>query len=178
MRVALVIICISVCAFAQEKTRFGQPTVPPASVTAACGNLDVSMAVKLDDAQHAIAQPESKEALVYFIQDTGLSTTIAYPTTKIGIDGTWVGANKKDSYFAVFVAPGEHHLCVAIQSSIVRNNIELAHFTAEAGKVYFYRTRIIASRDGLDYLGFLAVDSDQAAYLIASDPLATAHSRK
>lgn len=136
------------------------------------------MAVKLDDSQQPPEQPQPGMAQIYFIQDTGLTITLAYPTTKIGIDGKWVGANKKDSYFAVFVTPGEHHLCAAIQSSIVRNNIELAHFTAEAGKVYFYRTRIIASRDGLDYLGFLPVDSDQAAYLIASDPLATAHARK
>ena len=70
MKVALVFICISVCAFAQEKTRFGQPTVPPASVTAACGNLSVSMAVKLDDSQQPIEQPEPGMAQIYFIQMT------------------------------------------------------------------------------------------------------------
>ena len=76
------------------------------------------------------------------------------------------------------LTPGEHHLCAAIQSSIVRNNIELAHFTAEAGKVYFYRTRIIASRDGWITWASCRSTATRPHYLIASDPLATAHARK
>ncbi|MFZ0338886.1 MAG: hypothetical protein WAL45_12690 [Terracidiphilus sp.] len=79
MKVGLVFICIAVCAFAQEKTRFGQPAVPPASATAACGNFSVSMAVKLDDSQQPPEQPQPGMAQIYFIQDTGLTITLAYP---------------------------------------------------------------------------------------------------
>jgi hypothetical protein len=146
--------------------------------TAACGNLNLSMAVNLDNSRHSVVQPEPGKARIYFIQDTGLDVTIAYPTTKIGIDGAWVGANKKNSWFSVSVEPGEHHLCAAIQSSFVRKDVELAHLKAEAGKVYFYRTRIIDSRSGPEYLGFVPVDSDEGEYLIASYPLAEAHARK
>ncbi len=150
-----------------------QPAMAPA-----CGDMNVSMAVKLSNANQTVAEPEPDKAEIYFIQDTGLGTTLAYPTTKIGIDGKWVGANKKDSYFSVPVDPGEHHLCAAIQSSYLRNDIELAHLTTEAGKVYYYRTRIIMSKDGPVYLGFVPVDSDEAQYMIASYPEATAHARK
>ncbi len=41
-----------------------EPTPP-----AACGDLQVSMAVKLDKAHPPQAQPETGKALVYFIQD-------------------------------------------------------------------------------------------------------------
>jgi Protein of unknown function (DUF2846) len=148
------------------------------SSLAACGDLQASMAVSLNSKQHTVEQPEPERALIYFIQDTGLDITLAYPTTKIGIDGKWVGANKKDSYFSIAVDPGEHHFCAEIQSSLVPNDIELAHLTTEAGKVYYYRTRIVMSKGGPIYLGFVPVDSDEASYMIESYPLATAHARK
>ncbi len=150
------------------------PAIPPP----ACGNLDVSMAVKLDDSQHAIAQPEPGKALIYFIQDTGQAMNIAYPTTKIGIDGTWVGANKKDSWFAVAVDPGEHHLCAQIQSSFAPAESELAHLTVEAGNVYYFRTRIIFAERTAEYFSLAPVDSDEAAFMISSFPQATARVRK
>jgi Protein of unknown function (DUF2846) len=144
----------------------------------ACGGVPVSMAVKLDSSQHAMAQPQPGKALIYFIQDTGQGGTIAYPTTKIGIDGKWVGANKKDSYFSVSVEPGEHHLCAVIQSSFVSGGPELAHLKAEAGRVYYFRTRIFFAERVAEYFSLVPADSDEAKYLISSYPLARAHARK
>lgn len=146
---------------------------------AACSDLNASMSVDLNATQHSVEQPEPGKARIYFIQDTGhFTVAAAYPTTKIGIDGKWVGANKRDSYFSVAVDPGEHHLCAEIQSSLVPDEIELAHLTTEPGKVYYYRTRIIMSSGGPVYLGFVPVDSDEATYMIASYPLATGRARK
>ena len=150
----------------------------PSSVLAACGQTTASMAVKLDDSQHAIGQPAPGKALIYLIQDTGQAGTLAYPTTKIGIDGKWVGANKKNSWFAVAVNPGEHHLCAEIQSSFIAAQAELAHLTAEAGKVYYFRTRIVFAERTAEYFSLAPVDSDEAQYQIASYPQATAHARK
>jgi hypothetical protein len=147
-------------------------------VPSACGDLQVSMTVDLDKDSHTITQPEPGKALIYFIQDTGQAITVAYPTTKIGIDGKWVGANKKNSYFSIAIEPGEHHLCAAIQSSFIRPDLEFVHLTAEAGKVYDFRTRIVYSRDGMEYFSLIPVDSDEARYLIDSYPLAKAHVRK
>jgi Protein of unknown function (DUF2846) len=149
-----------------------------ASALAACGESTVSMAVNLDDKQHALAQPETGKALIYFIQDIGQAGTLAYPTTKIGIDGKWVGANKKNSWFAVAVDPGEHHLCAEIQSSFVAPEAELAHLTAEAGKVYYFRTRIIFAERTAEYFSLAPVDSDEANFQIAAYPQATAKARK
>jgi hypothetical protein len=117
-------------------------------------------------------------ALVYFIQDTGKWPTLAYPTTKIGIDGKWVGANKKNSYFAVSLGPGEHHLCAVIQSSFASSDPEFAHLTAEAGKTYYFRTRIFFAEKTAEYFSLVPADVDEAKYLIESFPLATAQPRK
>jgi len=177
MKAVLVFLCLGVCALAQGKTSFAQEAVQSAR-DSACGDGNVSMAVKLDDSLQPRPQPEPGKALVYFIQDTGQGGTLVYPTTKIGIDGKWVGANKKDSYFPVAVEPGEHHLCAAIQSSFVNSGPEFAHLTAEAGKVYYFRTRIFFAEGAAEYFSLLPVDSDEGEYLVASYPLATAHARK
>jgi hypothetical protein len=52
--------------------------------------------------------------------------------------------------------------------------IALAHFTAEAGKVYYFRTRAFGDKDQW-LLDLDPVDSDQANYLIASYPLSVSH---
>ena len=60
---------------------------------------------------------------------------------RYGVDGAWVGANKGNSYFAVTVDPGVHHLCVSWQSAlrqIEEEHVRMAIFTAEAGKVYYF----------------------------------------
>jgi hypothetical protein len=93
------------------------------------------------------------------------------------MDGAWVGANHGDSWFAVSVAPGEHHLCATLQSSFVNQRMELAHLQAEAGKVYYYRTRLVMSGT-VELLDFDPIDSDQGRYLIASLPLSVSHPKK
>ena len=173
-----VVLCSSPLLFAQQDRLHLGP------VPAACGDLDQSMVVQLDNSQHAIAQPETGKALVYFIQDTGmLLGARGYPTMRFGVDGKWVGANKRDSYFSIAIAPGEHHLCAALQSGLLTGNLNkrrvtLAHFTAEAGKVYFYRTKLTFSDITLEYLDLSPADSDEARYLIETFPLSTAHAKK
>lgn len=153
----------------------------PEPATSACGSLHVSMAVDLDHSSHLIQPADPGKARIYFIQDTGLTTNLGYPTTRIGIDGAWAGANKKNSWFSVSIDPGEHHLCLAVQSFITHfapQVLEFAHLDAEAGKVYYYRSRIISSQTGPEYLIFDPVDSDEAKYLIASYPLSSSHPKR
>src|SRR5450755_2944540 len=137
--------------------------------TAACGPKDAKFDAKLDDTQHTIAQPHSGKALVYFIQDIGAMNCLgACLTTRIGLDGTWVGANQHNSYFSVSVEPGEHHVCASPQSHFVSSTtsekyasirLALAHFTAEAGKAYYFRTRFFGNEALFD---LDAIDGDQA----------------
>jgi hypothetical protein len=166
MRTIGLIMLLAVSAFAQA---------PPAVATAACGSEKVSFNVKLDESQHAMAQPEPGKALVYFIQEKGGDALGV--TTNIGLDGTWVGANKNSSYFAVSVEPGEHHACANVQSHR-GHPVGLVHFTAEAGRVYYFNARVIYGEEAKAYLFLGAVDSDQAEYLIGSSPLSVSNPKK
>ena len=154
MKIALIALLFAASAFAQE---------PSDGVASACGAKSGNFSVTLDKSQHTLAQPEPGRALVYFIQEKGSDTFDV--TTKIGIDGAWVGANKNSSYFAVSVDPGEHHVCANVQS-FRGHPLGLVHFTAEAGKVYYFDGRVVYG-EAVDLYFFLgAVDSDQARHFI------------
>jgi hypothetical protein len=168
MKIALVALLFAASAWAQSPQNLVRPT---------CGYGDVSFKVKLDDKQHTLAQPQPGKALVYFIHDAGSWEVLAYPTTKMGMDGAWAGANHGDSYFFVSVEPGEHHVCATLQSSFVDDRVEFAHFTAEAGQVYYFRTRLVMSRQ-VELLELEALDSDQGNYLIATSPLSVSRPKK
>lgn len=162
MKIALVMMLWAVSAFAQDQS---------AVAAAACGPSNTSFDAKLDKSQHTLAQPEPGKARVYFVQEIGeVSCLGGCVTGKIGIDGAWVGANRRNSYFSVSVEPGEHHLC-ADPGPLVA----LAHFTAEAGKVYYFRIRFISFERRL--FDFDAIDSDQGKHLIASYALSVSHAK-
>lgn len=149
----------------------------PPSPTLACGHENVSFKVSLDESQHTLAPPDPGKARAYFIHDAGTGWTVGYPTVKIAVDGTWVGANHGNSYFSVSVDPGEHHVCATLQSTLVAQRVELAHFTATAETVYYYRTRLVVSRS-VELLELEPIDTDQGKYLIASFPLAVSNPKK
>lgn len=163
MKTAIVILLLAAAALGQD-----QP--------AACGAKGIDFNVKLEKSQHTAAQPEPGKALVYFVQDIGRASCVGgCINTKIGLDGKWVGANQHNSYFSMAVEPGEHHVCASLQSHFAANRaIALAHFTAEAGKVYYFRSRAFGNETQLLY-DFEPIDSDQANYLITSFPLSVSH---
>jgi hypothetical protein len=166
--VMVAVMLLTASAFAQQES---------VALAQACGPKSTSFNVKLDESQHTLAQPEPGKALVYFIQDIGAVNCFGgCLTTKIGLDGAWVGAHQHDSYFSVSVDPGEHHLCATPQSHVgwIGRKVSLAHFTAEAGNVYYFRTRGFMSENQLLF-DLYPVDSDQAKYLISSYPLSVSH---
>jgi hypothetical protein len=168
MKIALIAMLFASAAFAQG---------PSPGVASACGPGNVSFKVKLSDTPAAPAHAGAGKALVYFIHDAGTSAVLAYPTTKIGVDGAWVGADHSNSYFSVSVDPGEHHVCATLQSSFVDDRAEFAHFQAEAGKVYYYRTRLVLSRS-VEILELEPIDSDEGKYLVAFYPLSVSQAKK
>lgn len=134
----------------------------------ACGPKQAAFEVQLNEGKPP-AVPEPGKALVYFIQkDTGTPFT-----TRIGLDGAWVGVVQHNSYIFASVAPGEHHACAATQN---RKHLEaeLMHFNAEAGKTYYYLVRGIADYGGFATMLLSPADHDEALYLIASDPQSVA----
>jgi hypothetical protein len=130
----------------------------------ACGPKDASFEVEQIKGQPPAA-PEPGKALVYFIQkESG-----PYFTTRVGLDGSWVGVIQHNSYIFVSVAPGEHHVCAATQDH-KHPGPELIHFTAKAGDVYYYLVRGIAENTGFSMV-FSGADHDEAQFLIASDTM-------
>ncbi len=175
MRKALFLILFSafftMCALAQD---------PVAAAKSACGPNNVSFDVQDDNSSHAVKQPEPGKALIYVIQDIGVENCLwACMTTKIAMDGAWLGANRHNSYFVSAVDPGERHLCVNWQSHIERFSkaVGLVHFTAEAGQVYFFRTRIMGI-NGPAFFDFEPIDSDQGKLFVAQLPMSVSHPKK
>lgn len=161
MRIALVIMLLVASAFAQ---------VQSAVATAACGPDDVDFEIKLDKSKHALTQPEPGKARVYFIQDIGRVSCIGTcAKSKIGVDGTWAGAIRNNSYFSISLEPGEHHMCANTGQEVA-----LLHLNAEPGKTYYFRTRVFGSNTQRLF-DFDPIDSDQAQHLIASYPLSVSH---
>jgi hypothetical protein len=151
----------------------------PATVASACGPKDVIFDVKQDGSLHTLAQPEAGKALVYIIQERGIVCGPGPCITKVGLDGVWVGAFRKNSYLFSSVEPGEHHVCANVQAGGGLGELKgLAHFTAEAGKVYYLR--VYADRfDNLPaILDIGPIDSDEAKYLIVTSPLSVSQPRK
>lgn len=91
-----------------------------------------------------LAPPAEGKAQIVFIQKMGKAGNGMFAgdySVRFGVDGSWAGADGNNSYFTVDVAPGEHHLCAAVQdfSGARADMINVSSFTAEAGKVYYYQ---------------------------------------
>ena len=104
----------------------------------ACGPENISFNVALDKSLSPLLKTEPGKATIVFIQDIGAQQLKigGHVIGKFGVDGAWVGAIRNNSYFSMPLEPGEHHICVSVESELP----EFAHFTAEAGKVYYFRS--------------------------------------
>jgi len=173
MRTAFALLVFAISSFAQNPSAVS-------SAQAACGPNGIDFDVKDDNSQHVIEQPEAGKALLYVIQDMGTISCIGgCITTKIGLDGAWIGAVHHSSFLSFAVEPGEHHLCANWQSHFERLSrlVGLVHFTAEGGKIYYFRTRAFGDKN--QYLFDLdPLDSDQGRLFVAHYPLSISHTKK
>jgi hypothetical protein len=154
-----------------------QDQAATALAVAGCGPDQIQFDVKTDKNQHPSAQPESGKALVYVfnvVADMG-STTM-----RVGLDGAWLGANHGQSYFFFSVDPGNHHLCTNWQSTFKRISKlgSAANLSAEAGRVYYFRTKAYQLEQHKAAVILEPVDSAEGAFLIASSSLSSFHPRK
>lgn len=144
---------------------------------AACGARNVTFSTSTRPAPSQRASEDQGKALLVFIQDDGPSGNRQRVVTKIGVDGSWVGAYKRNSYFVVPVEPGLHHICATAWE-----NVALAPIQAQSGKTYYIRTQFFAGM-ATQYPIFpnLVLDEpnpDEAGYLLAAYPLAEWHVQK
>ena len=174
MKPALVAVLFICSAWAQDK-----PT--GVAVAPGCGPMDAKFDVKTDKTQHPITAAESGKAVVYFVEDDSHFQSTPKPTTRIGVDGSWVGANHGNSYFYLSVEPGEHHLCASWQSWVgigSRNQAAAAHFTAVAGGVYYFTVKNSWLRESMIMgIELLPLDSDQGQLLASKFSFSASHAK-
>ncbi len=185
MKVALVVILFvfSFCVFPFAGLAFGQDSPSLAAAEAACGPAQVQFDARAtkDAPASAVAQPEPGKSLVYVVEvfDRAVNQ-ISRPTLRIGLDGNWVGADKADSYLSFSVDPGEHHLCARWQSHLKQfsEKAAFAGLTADPGKVYYFRARILEGGGSSFSLDLSPVNQDEGKYLVASSVPSVSHPKK
>jgi len=152
-----------------------------------CGPTDIHFDVKTKGKQATNPVPEAGKAVIVFLQDDAYFGSRPRPTTRFGVDGTWVGATHSNSYFFVSIDPGEHHLCANWQSRVVlapTRSTAAAHFTAEAGRTYYYCARDIAITDqnraivAEPEIKFVPLDEDEGKVLMRAFALSQSHPKK
>jgi hypothetical protein len=178
MKSILVVMLFAVFCFAQ--TSFAQDSSPLAAAEAACGPQDAQFDARAakTQAEQSPAQPAPGKSLVYVVEVFDKAQNqIAKPTLRVGLDGKWVGADKSNSYLAFSVDPGEHHLCTRWQSSWKRfsSKAAFASLTADPGRVYYFRARIIEGTGSNFALDFAPVNEDEGKYLVASSAPSVSH---
>ncbi len=137
-RLVLLLLCATLLPAVQARAK----TILPD----ACGDDSVKFDVKTEKDQPPPAPPAAGKAQIVFIENENQGLGLGmHATVRFGVDGAWVGANNDNSYFVVDVDPGVHHLCVSWQSSLktIKKSIDVASFTAEPGKVYYYAANVI-----------------------------------
>jgi hypothetical protein len=156
---------LSLSAHSQDKT---------SAATTACGAENVTFTERPGGAP-AQARADNTKPQVYFIQDDSTGGNHQHYTIRVGMDGRWIGAYKRNAWVSAVVDPGEHHVCANVQSKFSKDHLfAFAHFTAEPGAVYYFRTQFLAGLNTMyptyPNLQLDQPDSDEARYLIASYP--------
>jgi len=149
----------------------------------ACGDDRVMFDVKTEKNQPPPAPPADGRAQIVFfeIQNGSVAKGI---TVRFGMDGAWVGANHGNSYFALDLAPGEHHLCADWQSRFagVRATADVTSFTAEPGKVYYFAAQATFGQSGLvttlSSFSLSPLNEDAGKYRLRTWQLATSKPKK
>jgi len=157
---------------------FAQRNASEPMIAAGCGDANVKFDVRSEKSQHPSAHPEDGQALVYFVEDDSSFESLPRPTTRVGLDGKWVGANRANSYFYFPVSPGEHHLCARWQGFTgvgMGQKSAAAHFTAEAGRIYYFRVQNTSLRDGPTKIELMPLDSDEGQLLASKFAFSTSH---
>lgn len=168
---AVLLLCASLASAVQARA-----TVLPD----ACGDDSVKFDVKAETSKAAPALPAAGKAQIVFVEDENhMIGPFMYATVRFGMDGTWVGANKSNTYFAVTVDPGVHHLCASWQSALgrIEKNVDVASITAEPGKVYYFAAEVKVTPTGDDYanidFSLSQLDDDKGKYRVKAWKLAT-----
>jgi len=128
-------------------------------------------------------KPPDGKALVYVVQTMVDAPVIGgnKATTRVGLDGAWVGANHGDSYFTFPVDPGHHSVCTDWQSVLYTRSglASAADLDAQAGRIYYFRVSV---RDVTNYrsgdVEIESIDKSEARLLMGKSKYATFYPKK
>jgi len=151
------------------QTPANQPPKDQAEIAlnaAGCGPSAVSFDVTTDKNLHPLPQPEAGKALVYVINwvDT---------TTRVGMDGSWIGAIHYRSYFSFSAEPGDHRVCL----NSPRENLRGSALTIRAAAGQTYYLFLSPREEGVRWK-LEEIDPARGLFLIASSALSTSHPKK
>jgi hypothetical protein len=161
----------------------------------ACGDDKVQFDVKTAKHQPPPAPPEAGKAQVVFVGvvDAPGCLGCGIFSPRVGVDGSWAGATKGNSYFVLSVDPGIHHVCADWQSihAARGKNIGVASFTAEPGQAYFFEVKIADQFEGVSgmpngpvtsqtewVLNLTQLSEDEGRYQMKVSALATSTPKK
>jgi hypothetical protein len=154
----------------------------------ACGSEKVSFEIQLQKNPPAPAAPDAAKAQVFFIEKSEKPPAIGCfsagvscnDVARFGVDGGWVGATKGNSYFAISLEPGVHHLC-----AVVGKEIHAEPATVEAGHAYYFQVEYEA--EGRQYgtgkepnyqveknVRFSILNEDEGKYRVKASALSVA----
>jgi hypothetical protein len=148
-----------------------------------CGPSKDGWDVKTAKEHPPAPKPQDGKALVYVFQTMVDAPPIGgnKATTRLGVDGAWVGANHGDSYFFFSVDPGEHSICTDWQSTLYTRSglAAAADLKAQSGATYYFRIRV---RDVTNYrsgdVEIAPMDKSEARLLLGKSEFATSHPKK
>jgi hypothetical protein len=177
VKTLLALILLSCAAFCQSDA-----DAAIAKTKAACGPDNIWFDAKVSDEAPSPASPAPGKALVYVLgQD--LTADVCDECgiiARVGLDGDWTSALRGTSYVAFAVDPGERHLCVNWQSRMSgRSKVAaLANFTAEPGKIYYFKMRFFVAVNNSGIMDLDQTNDDEGRYLLASSQPSEFHALK
>jgi hypothetical protein len=135
-----------------------------------CGNAKVKFDVTTEVGQPVPAGPVEGKAQIIFVENENhMIGPFMNATVRFGVDGSWVGATKGNSYFAVTVDPGVHHLCAFWE----RKNVDVTPLAAEPGKVYYFAAQVnVESKYSITF-GLSQLNEDEGRYRVSNSQLSS-----
>lgn len=153
-----------------------------------CGDAKTVIDVTTHKGQPPQGSPDPGKAHVVFIETADKNTLPV--TARIALDGSWVGANRGNSYFEVAVLPGEHHVCAdwQLEHRYIKDSPAFDIFTAEAGKTYYFLVHVVWTAnvepvqvtryDGDMTLQLSRINGDEGKYLVLNSKFSTSSQKK
>jgi len=164
-KVSVLLLCVSLLPASQALAK-SKSILPDG-----CGDDGIQFEVSQEKENPAFTPPVEGKAVLVFSESMPREQKLQ-STTRFGVDGAWVGANRGDSYFTVTIDPGEHNLCASMQSAPGRMKKEFTQalsLTAEPGKVYYFEAAINVignANIGIAAFGFQQLSDTDGKYRV------------